>query len=564
MSLKDKTKIVKLVDEKATELNPLYERFEEYYRRITSYRFVMPVEGGKAGGEYDNFTTNKPKTLIKKVTNTLARAPLHIQFTIDDDNEVNRKAKNNAERFHYGIINLANENFANKLLPTLQSQMSYNASLYGWYAERAFINLGEDGCGVPRVAVWQMIGVTWGMGKNGLAWGNHKTRIRANDARAEWGKSIEGFFNTKKRQIPDWYSSSKNGYVTKYDWWDEETNSIIIEKNWAKPPTEHLLKHVPILIVVSGNAPPPETLTGEPDDIKYWGQSVLDDNMLGYDQFEKQMTYRQTMVAEGVHAPMGIWSPKGKKELERSPFGKGRVIQFDSDTKEDAKPLTTPSTPDDADGVLAVIDDELMIGGAARVLHGIDAPGGSGRRAGILGAFAAESLLSAPKEAVERGIAWLGRELLNQYGEGSFKGLKLRGEDWKNEKFNVDLKPSDVKGEWYPEVKIMPKIPEDKHVKNIDAIALVNNKLLSKETVRDLDLGVRDSDLEAQKIDREEAMELPPIKIRRWAAAVVEEGGEENRFLAQAILAEIEKQESELPRPEADLLEDERVVGGGF
>ena len=93
MSLRDKAKIIKAVEDRAKELNPLYERFDEYYKRITSYRFQMKVPSGDAGGEYDNLTTNKPRTLIKKSTNTLSKAPPHIQLGIDGEHEADRKAK---------------------------------------------------------------------------------------------------------------------------------------------------------------------------------------------------------------------------------------------------------------------------------------------------------------------------------------------------------------------------------------------------------------------------------------------------------------------------------------
>lgn len=551
MGLTDAKEIVKAVDERAKELKPLYDRFETDLKRVTSYEFKMPTKTTDAGATYDNYTTNKPKTLINKITGTLASAPLHIQLEYDKDTEAGREAKNNAERFIYGNIDLADTHFANMMLPTFQSQLAYYSSLFGWYAIRAWIGMDKENYGLPMLAVWYAGNVTWVLGKDGLAEVCHKRKVPIRQAIAEWG----------------YKGGTKKGDITIYDWWDGETNSVIIDSKFVKKPADHKLGHPPVIIVVAGNAPPVQ-LMEKKDSIKYWGESALAPNRSGYDQFEHQMTYRQTMVAEGTHAPMGVWSPGGKKELKRSPWGKDRVVQFDSDTGEKAEPLSTPSTPQDAELLLMVIDHEITMGGSANILHGIDDPGGSGRRAQILGRHAAESLLSAPKEAIERGIEWTGREFLTQYSEGSFKGLKLRGEGWNNEKFNVDLKPEDVKGDWYPDVNVMAQLPEDEHTKILDAIALVEHRLSSRESVMDTRLGVRDTDLEKGKIDREDAMELLPIKLRRMIGELIDDDPIGNKGLIKVFMDEIERMERPQPVPSpaspAPPPEEAMPSGGGM
>jgi len=544
MGLTDAAKIVQQVTDREGELQPLFGRFNTDYKRITSYKFEMTQKGGEAGGTYDNYTTNKPKTLINKIVGTLAKAPLHIQLEYDEDTKEGRKAKDNAERFVYGNIDLADTHFKNINLPSFQAQLAYHSTLYGWYAIRAFINLndkeGEDkGYGIPRLAIWYMGGVSFEMGEDGPAWVCNKKIVPVSQAAAEWG----------------YQGGTKKGTIAILDYWNDEHNMVIIDGKFVKTPQKgiHQLGHVPVIIVAAGSAPPMQSTT-ETDLIKYQGEGALAPNRESYDQFEHQMTYRSTIVAEGVHAPLGAYSKDGKMPFKRSPYGKARVTQLSTNNDEDIKPLSTPSMPQDADAQLAVINDEITMGGASDILSGIDSPGGSAKRAGLLGHYAAQALLSAPQEAMERGIEWMGRELLSQYSEGSFTGLKLRGRDWGKNRFKVDLKPSDVKGDWFPDASLHPDIPIDKHQLKMDAIQLVVAKLLSKESVRDTDLGIRDADLEQQKIDREEAMDFMPVKIRRWAAAILKDGGEENKELAMMILDEIERmkqpQTPSLPHPD--------------
>ena len=83
----------------------------------------------------------------------------------------------------------------------------------------------------------------------------------------------------------------------------------------------------------------------------------------------------------------------------------------------------------------------------------------------------------------------------------------------------------------------------------------------------DTQLGVRDTDLEKQKIRREMAMEFPPILLREMASELIKEGGEKNKALAQVFLDEIERMERPAtppPAPAEGIPEEEMIPPGGL
>ncbi len=514
--------ILKAVERQDKVLTDLRTRFEDDFGKWR----LEPFQEGKKG-EYDNYTSNEPRNLVDKVTEKLATAPVQIRIPIDVDTEEERKAKSNAERFIYGAINLANSRLQNMIQPSIQEQLAFFATLRGWFALRAFIHKGKGGDVIPDIAIWDINHTTWDVGED-LLWVCHKRPITKETAKSEYGIDI-------------------NGDSSLYDWWDDEINLAFINKEVVIKPQKHGCGHVPVLIGFVGSAPFISS-TEYTDTIKNMGESILAANRDLYTPKNKLMTYYMTIVGQGVHNPIAVHSSGGRKTLEKSPYYKGSVVQLDTDKTEKIEPIFKPTMPGDVSALMGNLMRDINLGGIPPVAAGVQEFQLPYSAIHLL-IDAASSALLPRQLAMEKAFNWMGRELLTQFAKGKFGKLRLHGRDGSNEAFDIKLEAKDIKGDWFPETKILPVLPEDMPAKYAMAQVAVVNELLSRETARDKILGVQDTDLETQKIIREKAMAMPPIMLRQIIAALIAEGRPD---LAQIFVAELNKMAAgatETPRP---------------
>jgi len=511
--LREAVKIIDAVNTREKELADLRTRVENDYKlwRLEAYRLGKP-------GEYDNYTSNEPRNLANKVIEKLASAPKQFRIPLDVDNEKKRRCKANAERFIYGCENLANSRLQSMLSPNIQSLSAFFSTLRGWIVKFAYIYKNEKGNTVIDIKLWDILQTTWELGASSLLWVCFTRMITKAQAQAEYDIDI-------------------NGKETKlYDFWDDEVNAVIIDNKFVKEPQKHELDHIPIIILPVGAVPFIQSAQIT-DTIKDTGESIYGSNRNVYPQRNKMMTYRSTIVGQSVHNPLAISSSGGHKTLERSPYYKGAVVLLDSDKKEEIKPIFTPIVPRDIDALDAHIMRDISIGGMPPIAGGelnFQLP-----YAGInLLIEAASSVLLPRQLAMEHAFNWMGRELLTQYAKGVFGKLRLHGRDGSNEAFDIELSPEDIEGDWFPETKLLPVLPEDKPSQYAMAQVAVQNDLLSPETASDVLLGIRDPDLEQQKIRRAKAKKLPFILLTEMAKDFYDEGRPD---IAQALLAERDK-----------------------
>jgi len=217
-----------------------------------------------------------------------------------------------------------------------------------------------------------------------------------------------------------------------------------------------------------------------------------------------------------------VWSSGGKKTLEKNPYYKGAVLEFDSDKGEKAAPILEQVMPKDYAALMAFVSREKNMGGIPPVAFGeldFQLPG-----YGInLLTHAALSVLAGGKGMMESSYEWLARELLTQYSQGGFGKLRLHGRDGSNEYFDMEATAKDIKGDWFPEAKLLPSLPEDEAGKFAMMQAAVKERIFSRETARDK-LGVQDTDAEAKKVWREQAEMLPSVQVRKIVHALIEDG----------------------------------------
>ncbi len=495
--------IITAVKQRETELQPLRERFENDYGlwRLTPYSLDKKIG---TISEYENYTTNEPKTLANRVIEILSASPLLIRIPLELDSEEKRKRKSATERLIYGAMNLANFRLQMLMMPPVQSQLASYSTFRGWYGMRVFFRKDEHGEVISDIKVYDPLHLTWDIGEDGLSWQNHERTISKLQAKSEY--KIE--------------TGSKG--VKIYDFWNKNVNAIIAGDKFVKKPTEHELGHIPCLISFVGSMPFIQSEKFQ-DTIVDMGESIYTSNRGIYDSKNKQVTLLQTIVGLGAHNPLAVYSAGGRKPFEKSPYYKGAIIQLDTDKNERVEPLLKPEMPRDVGNLLNIVTKDLSMGGMPPIAGGelnFQLP----YSAVNLLMDAARSVILPRQAAMERSLEWMAREILTQYSKGGFGKLRLHGRDGSNQYFDVELTSEDVQGDWFPEVKILPSLPEDEP-RNVEMVRILNQeKMLSKETMQDRFLGVRDTDIENQKLDREDAYDMPNIRHRRMAAALMVEG----------------------------------------
>lgn len=526
----DPADILNAVAECQKHTQDLRDRMEEDFSlwRLDPYRV------GKNEGDYRDFTTNSPAVLGNKVIDLLSNARLRFTIPISDENEEERQHLSLTERFVYGAVNLADERLAATVAPPIQSQLAWYATLRGWYVIRCFMRRVGDGnreITVPDIAVWDILNTYWGLGAGGINWACYKRYASAEQVRGEYGMEVP----------PDDY-----GRVAVYDYWDDENEAVIIGDSFVKSPEPHGLDQIPVLIGTVGATPLVQSMACH-DTIRNVGESVYANNRHVYPKQSEMLSYYLTVTAMGARTPLVVYySGETPPEFENNPYAKGNVI-FLKKGKEEARELLKADLPRDANILLNFLGQQVSIGGLPPISYGeidhqLPAAG-----IGML-THSALSILKPRQKAIELAFEWIARELIAQYKSGRFTGMKLQGMDSTDRHFHVRVKPDEICDEWRIVAELVPELPQDELQNAGIATQLVKAEIISRETAMDKYLHVPDTDSEAKKIAREQAENLPPIKLRRLAAALLKDGRED---LAQVFLDEIERGESSQGEPKA-------------
>ena len=513
--LKTIPEIKKAVKDKQDLITTLRARWEDDYElwRLKTYN---------RGIDYESYTSNKPRTLANKLISLLATSQRTIRIPLGKDDEGQRKAKSDAERFVIGALNLADSRLESMLQPSIQEQLAFYVTLRGWVALRVYMRK-QDGKTIPDISVWDPLHTYWEIGDNGLLWVCHTRPATADQINAEYNVDI------------------KDKKTTVYDFWDKEKYLTFANDEFLIEETKHNLGHLPVYVGQVGSVPfiASERLD---DTIKDVGESIYAPVRGIIKPLNQMISDYMTIVAQGVHNPLAISSVGGKKGFPSSPYRKGNVVQLDSAKGESVTKLVEPTMPRDAQVLWASIEREW-----ASVLppaaFGIFEGETSGRHLSLLH-HAAETFILAPKSKVEKVYEWIARELLTQFNKGGFGRLKLQGRIGTNEDFVVELTSKDVKGDWFPKVELVTRLPEDEPANMNMAQIAVESGLLSVQTTQDKYLGVQDTDVEMDKMHREQTLSIPEIRLRKLAAAEKRLGNDEMAQILIDMIGRLEQQKT--------------------
>jgi len=486
---------------------------------------LQPYNAGKG---YYSYTSNSPRVLIDKLIGLLTGAKLHIRVPISVLTDDERRIAANAERFFYGALNLNDERLFAVGLPSLREQMTWYAINRGSFFIKTFVYKNEKGKTITAVSAYDPYNVAYGQAKDGLDWIANTRKISREQAKNEFNIDVT--------------SGQPGSLVDAIDYTDTEKYGTIIDNKWAIPLTKHDQDYNPVSLIRVGAMPPvwqkDYDYTGT-----HIGESALAGNRNIYPLLNKTLSDLLTIVRRGVKPPIGVWSVGGTKTFDEDVWQveKGTVIPLD--IGDMIKPLFEPTMPADTGVVLQIIMGELQRAGVPHTSYGEIAQRLSGFAIMQLHG-AIETVLQPFLTAVTRGYETVCPQLLQQFVDGKFLPIYVKGRTSRNEIFGLPkaqkIKGSDLKGDWHPEVSLLPTLPKD-DAQNFYLANLARQgmtPLLSDDTIRDTMIGVEDPDLEAQKIAQQWAEELPIPKLYEAYLAALADGRSD---IAENILGELRR-----------------------
>lgn len=524
--------VVDIVTTRREEIKPLRTRFDSDYElfRLTPY---------SRGKDYDNYTTNRPRTLAEKIIDLLSDAKVSIRIPIVDEQEEERRAISAGERLIYGCLSMADRRLVSVAEADLQSQMSWHVTLRGWLIPFCFIYKSKKtGETVVDIRIWDASNTDWRPGDNGTLWICHQSWEYRPDLEERWGKKLEkNWVDTAVDAVSFW--KKKDDYVLVYNWFDGKDNCVVAANQFLKEPAPHNIGHTPGAVLPCSATPyitSVDSSAADKEYIKDVGESIYAPTRGTYGPRSRLITDTATIVGLGVHNPLVLYSESGTSaKLAESPYSRGAVIGLSTSKGEKIEKIQEPTMPRDALNLLAILEDEDAMGGLPKTAWGTTPFTLSGYAINQLSSGMATKLYPRRK-TMEFAYNWVGQEILLQFSKGGFAPIRVHGEDGSGLFFDIMLSSEEIKPDWVVETTLKPKLPQDEMGQMMMARMAKEAELLSDETIAERLLNIQDTDLEEDKKFESWALRLPAIRLRKVAAALVQRGRPD---LAKLIMEEL-------------------------
>jgi len=471
------------------------QTFVQLKRRWDSDFNLYRLKPYDAGKGYYSYTSNSPRILATRGISMVTSSKLIIRIPLDTLDSNERKIANNIERLLYGMLTLNDDRLLNINLPYYIEQLAWHAILRGGVAVRPYMYKNKAGQTIVDMRAWDLYNTTYQIGGAGTIWSTNIRTAPKAEVEKEYDVDIPG-------TTP----------VEVYDHWDEKYNGVFVNNQWLKEPELHGQDTCPVHIIQAGSMPP---VTHD----KYLysnihrGESIYSLNRLEYPMMNKIVSDYATIVRRGVKTPLGYWSAGAEKTLDEDIYQveKGAAVALDSTTGEKIEPLIQPTMPQDAKYLVDVMSGEEQRGGLSHV-----ALGELGFR---LSGFAINQLVANISTVIEPFVVCVEKALnvslttlLKQYATGKYPALQVRGRDSKQQIFGYPeaetIKPKDIKGDWHPEIRLVPVMPKDDAQRYQLAHLARTDGTMSLDTIQDTLLGIDDPALEQGKMAREWADNL--------------------------------------------------------
>lgn len=520
--------ILEAVKAKETELSALRTQMQDDFSDLYTLAAYEAEDGtGKKRKGYQSYTSSAPRNFFDKVLDGLNRAELSIQIKLPENaSEKARRAASLGELYLFGALAAVDRRQAKRGEPPLRESLGFLGCARGWLAMRALVYTpkGKEAETVFDVQPWDLLHITWEVGDQGLLWAANKRQVTKSQVKAEYGIDTE------------------KSTAEIIDFWDEEKNSVIIGGEFAKLPTPHNIKHVPVYIGSVGSMPTLQSsqVVGASTTeslIEYRGNSVWTAARGLYKPFNRAVSKLMDVQERSVAGSLIHKSKDGTKKIEGDPYLTFRVIPLEEG--EEITALELPKAPPETAAILGIIEKDIQQSTLPYPLaYGGTAQAMSGRALSVL-ADATRSVYSPRTALMAQAYTWLAEELLTQFANKGIKPVTLKGYKEDGNFFVVKAKPSEIDTDWFVSVKVEPRLPRDKEAEIMMALAATQRRgpdqqaLMSMDTAREELIHMRDPNAESDKVLSEMGESLPPIIAANIAAALKRRGEDE---LAEQVL----------------------------
>ena len=510
--------IISLVDSHYDSTEPLRSRMDTDHNL---YR-LKPYD---AGDGYQSYTSNEPQTYADKIISWMSSADRVIRIPPAGNPRNNREINNDKERFVIGSLKAADERLSRRMMPSLQSQLSWYITLRGWFAGRALLVKKEDGSTHVDITPWDAMHTYWGTDGDGLAWACYKVKKTRHEIESQYNVRL----GTERMD--------EDG-IEVYDFYDREDNFVAIPHRFIKRRTKHGSSEVPVFLGPVGSNPLVQSLewSSIEDTVEDYGESVFKSTRELYDNHNFMMSVMLEMTARSRRQGLKITSRDGTKTLEEDPYKEGTEISLAQG--EDVQPLGLMEVARETGVYMGMVSGEIQRGSIPHSVYGELQFQLSGFAINTL-RQGVESVLSPRVMALESAYKQICNLLCDQYASGSFSAMELSGRDNNRMHFSEEITPERVREGGNIDVSVVPKLPQDDMSKySMAQIAREGQTPLMPDLwIRDNILGIQDADQTEDAI-KEQAAErtLPEAGLWSLYQAAMKQGRDD---LAQFYLGEL-------------------------
>lgn len=508
--------------------------FGELRDQMESDFGLLTLEEYSAESGYNSYTSSAPRNFFDKVLDGLNRSQLSIQIKLPEKaSEKDRRAASTGELYLFGALSDIDRTMRNRGEPPLRQQVGFYLCARGWIAGRALVYVKDDNT-IFDVQATDPLHVTYERGSRGFIWWANKRKLTKAQIKSEYDKDID--------------EKDAEGI----DWWDEDSNTIIIKDEAVKGAGKHGIGHPPVYVGSVGSMPTIQTKDGE-SAIQHRGDSVWAASRNLYKPLNQITSRIMDSIDRSVVGSIKHYSTDGTKDLGSDPYRTYQEIKLSRKDEEDIEPLELPKLPPE----IVALDQKIQQDIAQSTLPYPLAYGGT--KAAETGVALStrldqtKSVYNPRTEALEQYYMWLCEELLSQFAENAQGPTELKGYGSDGQFFSVKVKPKDINPNWSVEVKCEPTMPRDKEAEIMMALAATSKRgpedepLMDYQTAREDILHLRDPDAIEDKILVQWGKRLEPIRNSRVVEALVNAGEKE---LAAEILRLLQSQGGGQPPPE--------------
>ena len=410
-----------------------------------------------------------------------------------------RQRQDAKERFLIGVLRANDKRLAWLGEPGVQETLGAFVCLRGWYSGRAMIVTDPTGDTYVDVTPWDPLHFYWGMGPRGLRWACYKSKKTVQEVQAEY----PGLRITTHPLVEGSPSNNMDDAVEVLEYYDEYYNAVLIDGQWAKPPTEHMAvddrgrPRVPVFFSPVGHLPLIQSLStlSKKTNITYHGESIFSSNRDLYPKINLVLSTILQLVALARNQAFTYMSRDGSKTLKESPFLEG--TQTPLAQGEEIKLLELMKTAPDTEAFLGFLTGEVQRGALPYSTYGQLAFQLSGYAVNLL-KQATDAPVVPRQQAVEKAYRQICALISDQYATGYYPPMMLSGRANNRDWFEEEFGPEMIQGVGAPEISLVVSTLQD-DLQKMQMATMARQPINGMPTLDDR--YIRDEILEIQDAD---------------------------------------------------------------